>query len=509
MVQNMAADQAIPTVRDVNLTKDMATGEKFLNDYRLISKLGTGTNGKVYLAEDVPSGKQYAIKEITKVTKLSITNKDPKTQINKINNEIYIMKHIIQHPKVLRLYEVLDDVKFNKIFLVLEYCSEGELKFGATHNYTFSQLKMIMRDVVLGLEYIHGIGIIHRDIKPSNLLVNSEKFVKISDFGISIDKFKDRQHLSSFGTPAFLAPELCNISSSAKSGPNKIDGSCDIWALGITLYCLHYHKLPFHGNNEYELFNEIIFSEIAYPATEDKEEQLLVDLLKKMLQKEPKHRITLNEMKQHKFLNNDLTPDTKSQFLKFNERYLFERTENFQRSTSIHRKFKSIFSRRNSSSTPSSDMPVLTLPSTASLPVNKEPSYPISDVEAVPAHLLDASPVPPHLINSTPTLSRQTLLSPSPPQQHVRPPLRNPLASSSNSLNLNSLLRSKKDVPNYLDDSTYFQSLDSESSSSDSEDGSDEDGLYNDGGDTLSLRIGPKRANSSLAMKTMNEYLDL
>lgn len=472
---------SIPTVRDVNLTKDIASGDKFLNEYKLLSKLGNGHNGKVYLVQSPTDESQYAIKEISKVTKLSITNKDPKAQLNKINNEIDIMKIIRKHPKIVRLYKVLDDKSLNKVFLVLEYCSQGELMFGATHNYTIQRIRSILRDTVLGLEYLHGLGIIHRDIKPSNLLMDSSNCVKISDFGVSLNKkaLNNVSKAKTFGTPAFLAPELCNGCTNDKQNDN-LDFKVDIWALGITIYCLWFHELPFNGTNEYELFHQITNNTVALPKPQSHEEYQLFDLLAKTLEKDPHKRIDTIELKMHPFLTQDLEQRSSIEFLRFNESYLDppKLNNNVSRTGSIQRKFKSIFNHRRKSSASAQERPTLS------------PSLQPKSMEH--------GKLPP--IPSTASLHNGL----------QRPPMG--MSSSSNSLNLNSLLRSKRDVPDYLDGTTYFHVLDSDDDSSSDEDtddeGNDNDGLYNDE-DTLSLRIGPKRGNSALTVRTMNDYLDI
>lgn len=507
----------IPTTNEVNLTKDIQTGEKFLNQYKLISKLGNGQNGKVYLGLNIEDDKLYAIKEISKVSKISIINKDPDEQINKINNEINIMKCIIKHPKILKLYEILNDRKFNKIFLILEYCSKGELKFGLNYSYSINLIRMILRDVVLGLEYLNGIGIIHRDIKPSNLLMNNDNFVKISDFGISLNKFQNQKLIknnSNFGTPAFTPPELCNGGSNGV----KIDSKIDIWSLGVSIYCLYYQKLPFNGQNEYELFNEIINNEVNYLETGDLEIQSLNDLLKKMLNKNPIKRYDIHDIKSHPFLTKDLDQDSNLQFLKFNEYYLFKRDSNptsFAKTSSntTLSKFKSIFIRKSSISKQQNPF----LASTTSLPndntLEKEttmtpPIITTTTTTTTATTTVRQNHTTPSSLSTSPIFTRPTSPFPN------RPPLRSSntqISSSTNSLNLNSLLRSKKEVPNYLDDSTFFQSVDSDlsESSSDDDDEDEDGGLYNDVEDTLSFRIGPKRQGSSLQMKNMHEYLGI
>ncbi|KAH3673191.1 hypothetical protein WICMUC_003809 [Wickerhamomyces mucosus] len=469
-------DDIIPTVTEVNLTKDIPTSFKFLNHYKLISKIGNGHDGKVYLAENKFTGDKVAIKEITKLSKISILNKNPNLQINKIYNEINIMKLIQNdkiHPNITKLHEVLDDRTFNKIFLVFEYCNKYDLKFGASYPYTFGQLHHILTQILLGLEFIHGLGIIHRDIKPSNILRNNNE-VKVTDFGISCTKFN--QNLSSLGTPAFMAPELCTFSNESNN-EEEIGTEIDIWSLGVTLFCLRYGRLPFRGNNEYELFNEIIYNDVKFDQStipndndENEKHNELEDLMSKMLIKNPKKRITLSEMKTHGFIKNGFASNDYKNFMKFNELYLFN--DELKRSNSIPQKFKKLFVRRKSISSAS-----MTTSTSAAI----SPTIPLSR---------------PPLEN---TLSQPLIKQ-------------NKLSSSSNSLNLNSLLRSKKEVSNYLDDTTLFQNFDSDSdsgSSTDDDANSDNEGFYNDKDNSLSFRIGPKRTQSGFNVKTVNDYLDI
>jgi len=114
---------------------------------------------------------------------------------DKIKKEIAIMKKL-HHKHVVKLIEVLDDLKSRKIYLVIEYCSKGEIKWCQDDCMEmeavgppvqdFQSIRSITRGVILGLEYLHYQGIIHRDIKPANLLLSADNVVKISDFGVSL-----------------------------------------------------------------------------------------------------------------------------------------------------------------------------------------------------------------------------------------------------------------------------------------------------------------------------------
>ncbi|KAK6334302.1 hypothetical protein TWF730_003516 [Orbilia blumenaviensis] len=222
---------------------------------------------------------------------------------------------------------------------------------------TIQQARQVFRDTVLGLEYLHYQGIIHRDIKPANLLWNKDHRVKISDFGVSylgqgvdeegnvgLDQ-TDIELAKTVGTPAFFAPELC-YSDISKPRP-QITEAIDIWALGVTLYCLIFARCPFMASGEYELYNVIETQELFIPNTrlrpnadspsgsrpstrrsvthrkslnlkltdvpEDEPSNThepisadLKDLLRKLLTKDPANRITLPEVKRHPWVLQDL-----------------------------------------------------------------------------------------------------------------------------------------------------------------------------------------------------------
>jgi serine/threonine protein kinase len=177
------------------------------------------------------------------------------------------------------------------------------------------QIRSIIRDTVLGLEYLHFQGIIHRDIKPANLLHDQNHHVKISDFGVShlskVDEEtgetlteNDLELSKTAGSPAFFAPELCQTSLDEKR-PN-ITKAIDVWALGITMYCLLFGRTPFPETGvEFQLFNMICNEPIEIPPPEFEEEDVdeeVRDLLKRLLTKDPEARITLEEVKHHPFV---------------------------------------------------------------------------------------------------------------------------------------------------------------------------------------------------------------
>ncbi|KAI0649052.1 kinase-like domain-containing protein [Trametes meyenii] len=279
---------------------------------------------------------------------------------HKIRKEIAIMKKL-NHPHVVRLLEVIDDPLNDKIYMVMEYLGGGEIKWRTRSDNPLlrvDQTRRICRDVILGLEYLHYQGIIHRDIKPANLLWTADRrTVKISDFGVSTFSYAqrlaaagkgnikdddtdpilmDESDLSkTAGTPMFLAPEIvCDVSIEASSSalnlhtPRKppITKAIDIWAFGVTLYGLLFGTLPFNAKTEYEIYKVIrsqdwdvldVMGLDKIPTGgrhqkrpkwvgEETEGYLVVDLLERLLEKDARKRITLEQVKQHSWILRDL-----------------------------------------------------------------------------------------------------------------------------------------------------------------------------------------------------------
>jgi serine/threonine protein kinase len=373
----------------------------------------------------------------------------------------------------------------------------------------------MIRDVILGLEYTHSLDIIHRDIKPSNLLLDHENAVKISDFGISHrsssqDTKSDIN--SGFGTPAFLSPELCNCPEQDEL-QNFITDKVDIWAFGVSIYCLVFGELPFLGHNEYDLFNKIINDEVCYSLdrfvfldeVSESEKLLLMDLLKKMLDKDPSQRIGLDNIKKHEFVVNDLKDDEVLKFQKFNEQFdITKNTDKLKKTNSIQRKFKSFFKRRSSSSASATNQPNLS--SSTLSPSDTKLDSVIIESEGSDD---DSIPIPPHLTRKltelsvsgtfhTPAKSTNTLDISRPrldkekssftilPEDAILPTTRlhtpkrassnsSSLPNSSNSMNLNSILKTKKSSKDDFNGFSIYQSYDDSDDDDDDDDDNDDD----------------------------------
>lgn len=270
----------VKETHEIQIDYDPVSGRKVLNSYEIIKELGRGQHGKVKLARDIKSGQYAAIKVVDRSGRkqLGRSLRAPAGQEEKVRREIAILKKC-NHPNIVKLLEVLDDVKSRKIYLVLEYMEKGEIVWqNADGSPALSRemAKSTARDVILGLEYLHFQGIIHRDIKPANLLISQTGQVKISDFGVSYATTLNYENgelelAKTAGTPAFFAPELCYSSSSDDITCIRppISHKIDIWALGVTIFCFIYGCTPYTADSEYELFKVIVEDPLIFPDEEN------------------------------------------------------------------------------------------------------------------------------------------------------------------------------------------------------------------------------------------------
>uniref|UniRef100_A0A8D0GRK1 Calcium/calmodulin dependent protein kinase kinase 1 n=1 Tax=Sphenodon punctatus TaxID=8508 RepID=A0A8D0GRK1_SPHPU len=216
----------------------------------------------------------------------------PMAPLDRIYQEIAILKKL-DHINIVKLIEVC--MPASHVYGLFDLLRKGPvMEVPCEEPFTEEQARPYLKDIVLGIEYLHYQKIIHRDIKPSNLLLGDDGHVKIADFGVS-NQFEgnDAQLSSTAGTPAFMAPEA--ISDTGKSFSGK---ALDVWAVGITLYCFVYGKCPFIDEYILALHNKIKNKAVEFPEMPPVSEELK-DLILKMLDKNPEMRITIPEIKSH------------------------------------------------------------------------------------------------------------------------------------------------------------------------------------------------------------------
>ncbi|KAH3674324.1 hypothetical protein WICMUC_003396 [Wickerhamomyces mucosus] len=287
-----------------SLTNIPASNINKIGPWKLGKTLGTGSTGRVLLAEHQQTGQKAAVKIVSK-SKLNNSNNEVLDDTNKgrdaaglaygIEREIIIMK-LLNHPNVLRLYDVWETSKY--LYLILEYVEGGELFDLLVERGPLDEYEAIkyFRQIIMGISYCHALGICHRDLKPENLLLDHDLNIKLADFGMAALENNDRLLETSCGSPHYAAPEIV-------SGKHYHGFESDVWSCGVILFALLTGRLPFDDENIRSLLLKVQSGTFEMPSSDEISIEAQ-DLLSKMLTVDPSKRIKTHEILNHKLLQN-------------------------------------------------------------------------------------------------------------------------------------------------------------------------------------------------------------
>ena len=314
--------------------------------YQKIEKLGEGAYGAVYKVKRKNSSNRDIIRAMKEISKDSIGSSEEYRE--ELRNEIEVLKNL-DHPNIMKIFEFFEDD--DNMYLINEFCGGGDIaglmdKFGVFPEFL---LKYVMFQVFLAISFLHSNKVVHGDIKRENIayVYTSkdkekkeldeffEKFykdkdlqyelaevsglenlsdkalsfarelsnfdMKILDFGSAKMKKKGKQddQLSGVtGTAYYCSPEVVK---------DKYDFDCDEWACGVMMYILLTGYPPFEGNDEDEIFNNVLNKEPDYNIPELKNvSENCIDLIKKLLEKKASKRIKADEALKHDFFKNGI-----------------------------------------------------------------------------------------------------------------------------------------------------------------------------------------------------------
>ncbi|OEL16917.1 Calcium-dependent protein kinase 13 [Dichanthelium oligosanthes] len=261
--------------------------------YALDRELGRGEFGVTYLCMDRGTRELLACKSISK-RKLRTP-----VDVEDVRREVAIMRHLPKSPSIVALREACEDD--GAVHLVMELCEGGELfdRIVARGHYTERAAAAVTRTIVEVVQLCHRHGVIHRDLKPENFLFANKKEnspLKAIDFGLSIF-FKPGEKFSEIvGSPYYMAPEVLK----RNYGPE-----IDIWSAGVILYILLCGVPPFWAETEQGVAQAILrgnidFKREPWPNVSDNAK----DLVRQMLQPDPKLRLTAKQVLEHPWLQN-------------------------------------------------------------------------------------------------------------------------------------------------------------------------------------------------------------
>ena len=268
--------------------------------YEIIKKIGEGGYGKIYKVKNKESGDIRAMKQILK-------SKIP--DIEKFQNEIKILS-MVDHPNIVRLFEVIEDDKYFNLFQ--ELCTGGELLSKVQKPLKEKEIAKIFKQIMSAIAYCHEKGIVHRDMKLENILFSTESEdspIKIIDFGLSVlfgkkdvkenevtdlKKYGFKRMTTKVGTIYYMSPEVIK---------GNYDEKCDIWACGVILYTLLAGYPPFNGQTDKDIYNMISKMSFDFEQPVWKGvSKYAKELIKKMLSP-AKSRYTAEEVLNSKWLS--------------------------------------------------------------------------------------------------------------------------------------------------------------------------------------------------------------
>ena len=264
---------------DVLIHKENIISHKTSNitkEYTFGKVIGTGSYGQVRLAVHRLTKQVRAVKIIQKA----------KVNINALLNEINILSKL-SHPNIMQIFEVFDDN--TNVYIVSEYCKGGELFdiISKKGSFTEKDACVIMKQLMSAICYSHQNNIVHRDLKPENILMDNDTddlTIKLIDWGCAQTIKSAKQSKQADGTAYYIAPEVLK---------GEYDEKCDIWACGVIFYILLCGYPPFNGETDDEIYEAVLSGKFQYPEEDwDQVSQEAKDLIKKMLTKDPKKRIS-------------------------------------------------------------------------------------------------------------------------------------------------------------------------------------------------------------------------
>lgn len=281
-----------------------------IGPWKLGRTLGRGLTGRVRLAKNIYTGKLAAVKIVPKANFKKLENPKYRRAGRDrlpygIEREIIIMK-LISHPNIMGLYDVWENK--NDLYLILEYIEGGELFDYLIKRGRLQEFEAInyFKQIIHGISYLHQFNICHRDLKPENLLLDTNKNIKIADFGMAALEVREKLLETSCGSPHYASPEIV-------AGKNYHGAPSDIWSCGIILFALLTGHLPFDDENIRKLLLKVQSGKFLMPAELSWEAK---DLIMKMLKVNPNDRISIDLILQHPLLTKYPEPSSVGSFEK-------------------------------------------------------------------------------------------------------------------------------------------------------------------------------------------------
>ena len=272
------------TIKEEKVTK---------SSFDFINIIGRGGFGKVWKVYSRKYKKVFAMKEMSKT---KIIDKRSEKSVKAERD----MLELMNHPFIINMHFSFQDS--DNLYIAMDLLTGGDLRYHICKHKKFfeEQTKFFIACIILSLDYIHTNNILHRDLKPENLVLDSNGYMKLTDFGIA-KVYKKENYKETSGTLGYMAPEVM-------CGQNHTI-AVDYFALGVIGYELMNGCRPYNGKNRREIKEKMMAKQIQV-----KKDQIpngwsveSADFINRLLQRKPINRLGLRgciEVKEHLWFKN-------------------------------------------------------------------------------------------------------------------------------------------------------------------------------------------------------------
>ena len=258
------------------------------SSFEFIGIIGKGGFGKVWKVLYRKTKNIYAMKKMSKCKII-----DKRSEHSIIAEHDLLSK--MNHPFIINMHFCFQDNEY--LYIAMDLLTGGDLRYQIFKQKIFyeEQTKFFISCIILSLEYIHTNNILHRDLKPENLVMDSEGYLKLTDFGIA-KIYRKENNKDTSGTPGYMAPEVMNAQNHTIA--------VDYFALGVIGYELMMKKRPYLGKNRKEIKEKIMSYQVQVKKNMVPQGWSVesADFINRLLQRKPANRLGLRgptEVKEH------------------------------------------------------------------------------------------------------------------------------------------------------------------------------------------------------------------